>query len=97
MGGWNKKGSWEDWLGGCRLEPVGSGLEMVARSCEYGDELSGCGATESVNLFQLSSSSVLVGSETYSSNHYHIGYIISIVWLGYSKHYNLVSFVYLII
>jgi hypothetical protein len=97
MGGWNETGSCDDWQGGCRLEPVGSGLEMVARSCEYGDELWGCGATELVNLIKLSSSSVLVGSENYSSNHYHIVYIISIVWLGCSKHYNLGSFVYLII
>jgi hypothetical protein len=32
--------------GECRMDPVGSGQEPVAGSCEYGDELSVSGATE---------------------------------------------------
>jgi hypothetical protein len=25
MGGWDQNGSWGDWLGECRLDPVGLG------------------------------------------------------------------------
>jgi hypothetical protein len=31
------------------VDPVGSGYEPVAGSCEYGDESAGSGATELVN------------------------------------------------
>jgi hypothetical protein len=27
---WDKNGSWEDWLGECRVDPVGSGYGPVA-------------------------------------------------------------------
>jgi hypothetical protein len=38
-----------DWLGECRLDPVGSVQGPVAGCCEYGDEPSGSGATELVS------------------------------------------------
>jgi hypothetical protein len=44
-----KDGIRMDWLGECRLDPVGSGYRQVAGSCEYGDEPSGSGATELVS------------------------------------------------
>jgi hypothetical protein len=37
-----------DWLGECRVDPVGSGWGPVAGCCEYGDEPAGSGATELV-------------------------------------------------
>jgi hypothetical protein len=43
-----RMGSEWDWLGVCRLDPVGSGYGPVAGSCEYGDEPPGSGATELV-------------------------------------------------
>jgi hypothetical protein len=32
--------------GECRVDSVGSGYGLVADSCDYGDEPSGCGATQ---------------------------------------------------
>jgi hypothetical protein len=46
MGGWDLNGSWGDWLGECRVDPVGSGSKPVAGSCKYGDEPLDSGATE---------------------------------------------------
>jgi hypothetical protein len=37
------------WGGGCRVDPVGSGLGPVAGCCEYGDGPAGSGATELVS------------------------------------------------
>jgi hypothetical protein len=45
MGGWDQNGSYEDWLGECKVDPVGSGQEPVVGFCKYGDEPSGSGAT----------------------------------------------------
>jgi hypothetical protein len=41
-------GSYGEWLGEYRLDPVGSGQGPVAGSCEYGDEPSGSSATDLV-------------------------------------------------
>jgi hypothetical protein len=48
MGGWDQNGSYGDWLGDCREDPVGSGQGPMAGSCEYGDATSGSGATDLV-------------------------------------------------
>jgi hypothetical protein len=37
-------------VGGCRVDPVGSGLGPVAGSCKYGDEPAGSGTTELASL-----------------------------------------------
>jgi hypothetical protein len=49
MGGWDQNGSYGDWLWGYRMDFVGSGYGLVLGSCEYSDELSGCGAMEVVS------------------------------------------------
>jgi hypothetical protein len=38
MGGWDQNGSHGDWLGECRVDPVGSGQGPVAGSCEYSEQ-----------------------------------------------------------
>jgi hypothetical protein len=52
MGGWDQNGFYKDWLGGCRVDPVGTGEGLVAGSCKYGDEPLGSGTMELESNFQ---------------------------------------------
>jgi hypothetical protein len=45
MGGYDQNEAYGDWLGECRVDPVGSAKGPVAGSCKYGDEPTGSSIT----------------------------------------------------
>jgi hypothetical protein len=55
MGGLDQIGYRGDWLGGCGVDSIGSGLGPVAGFCERGYEPLGSGATQSVDKYNCCS------------------------------------------
>jgi hypothetical protein len=56
MGGWDQNESYEDWLGVCGEDAVGSGWGPVTGFCKHDNEPSGSDATELVSSLVSQSS-----------------------------------------